>query len=313
MSWLPYIYRKKITIAGATGAGTNYQIPLNIGESSGATGAHFHLEGKALNFPNDLRFTRNNGVTLSDYWIEKITGTAPNRLASVWVEVPDDLGSSVDICTYFGKANDTSASNGNNTFLFFDDFSGTALDTTKWTVVYGTFSVANGELYASGNPEARLRSTSYQVGNAKIRARLRLNTFLDYDLLFRYGDANNFYQTYNTTSNVHRLYKNVAGTFTQIGNNITFNPGTTYHTETAYFAGSTLIARTDDNIAYDVNATDSTFTSGYVGIKFYYVNGGDGYVDWFFVAKFVYPEPAFSSAGPLELNPLGATLLMFLS
>jgi hypothetical protein len=42
MAWLTgWQYRKKITIQGSSGAGTNYQILLKVGESSGATGYGF--------------------------------------------------------------------------------------------------------------------------------------------------------------------------------------------------------------------------------------------------------------------------------
>jgi len=44
--WLSgWNYRKKITIAGSAGAGTNYQVLLKVGESSGASGADFNLNG----------------------------------------------------------------------------------------------------------------------------------------------------------------------------------------------------------------------------------------------------------------------------
>ena len=54
MAWLSgWQYRKSVTISGSTGAGTNYQVPLNIGESSGATGYNFHLNGHSASFPSD--------------------------------------------------------------------------------------------------------------------------------------------------------------------------------------------------------------------------------------------------------------------
>ena len=129
MSWLGnWTYRKKITISGASGAGTNYQILLKIGESSGATQMDFHLEGHSANFPSgknqggDLRFTLDDGTTVLPFWVEKVTGEAPNRVAYVWVKVADSLDSDVDIYCYYGNSNADNVSNGNNTFIFFDDF-----------------------------------------------------------------------------------------------------------------------------------------------------------------------------------------------
>ncbi|MCD6143602.1 BNR-4 repeat-containing protein, partial [Thermococcus sp.] len=73
-------YRKKLTINGSSGAGTNYQVLLKVGESSGASGCDFHVEGHSANFPSDtnqsgdLRFTDNDGITLLSFWVEKVEG-----------------------------------------------------------------------------------------------------------------------------------------------------------------------------------------------------------------------------------------------
>ncbi|MCD6124137.1 hypothetical protein J7J62_03075 [bacterium] len=54
MAWLNgWNYRKKITIQGQSGAGTDYQVLLKVGESSGASGCDFHVEGHSSNFPSD--------------------------------------------------------------------------------------------------------------------------------------------------------------------------------------------------------------------------------------------------------------------
>jgi hypothetical protein len=122
--WLSgWAYRKKITIAGSAGAGTNYQVLLKIGESSGASGADFNLEGLSAKFPSgkndggDLRFTASDGVTLQDFWVENVNGTSPNRVAYVWVKVSEDLGTNRDIYVYFGNPNATNQSNVQNTFI----------------------------------------------------------------------------------------------------------------------------------------------------------------------------------------------------
>jgi type II secretory pathway pseudopilin PulG len=109
-------YRKKITISGSSGAGTNYQVLLKVGESSGATGANFHLEGLSAKFPTgtddggDLRFTASDGITPLSFWVESVTGTSPNRIAYVWVKVSANLDTNQDIYCYFGNPDATSAS-----------------------------------------------------------------------------------------------------------------------------------------------------------------------------------------------------------
>ncbi len=123
MGWLSgYHYRKRITLSRASGAVTNYQMKILIGESSGASGEDADCGGKVLSSFNDLRFTASNGTTLLDYWIESVTGTTPNQLATVWVEF-DSIGTSdTYFYMYYGHASAPPASSGANTFILFDDF-----------------------------------------------------------------------------------------------------------------------------------------------------------------------------------------------
>lgn len=118
MAWLTgYGYRKKITITAQSGAGTNYQVKLLIGKTSGATGEQFDLNGHCLDNMNDIRFTGSDETTQWDYWTEFVDASGTSYLATVWVEIRDDLSSSnVDIYCYYGKTGDTDGSSGVNTF-----------------------------------------------------------------------------------------------------------------------------------------------------------------------------------------------------
>ena len=129
-----YTYYKKGAVNATTaGAQTLYPLGLIVGESSGAIGADVHCENHCLDFPNDIRFTKEDGITKHDYWIEEITGTTPNRKAVVLIEVASIPASgSVEFYMYYRKASDLGESNGNNTFEFFDDFSGSEI-TNPWT------------------------------------------------------------------------------------------------------------------------------------------------------------------------------------
>ena len=125
MAWLSgYTYRKKGAVNATTaGAQTLYQLKLIVGESSGAAGCDVHCENHCLDFPNDIRFTKEDGETKHDYWIEEITGTTPNRKATVWIEVASiPVSGSVDFYMYYRKTSDSGESSGDNTFEFFDDF-----------------------------------------------------------------------------------------------------------------------------------------------------------------------------------------------
>lgn len=122
MGWLEgYLYRKKVTISGETGAGTNYQVKLTIGATAGGD---FHLENHCEDFPNDIRFTADDGTTELDYWVQEI----PIGSVIVWVKVTDSLESDVDIYCYYGKSGVSSGSNISSTFIFGDDYSTNRLD-----------------------------------------------------------------------------------------------------------------------------------------------------------------------------------------
>jgi len=118
-----YAYRKTITIPHTdVGAQTNYQIRFNIvkGNSSNS-GCTAYLNGSALDWPDDVRFTKADGTTLLDFWIEEYDATD----GTWWVEF-DAIPAHPDdglFYMYWGKASDTSASNGDNTFPYFDDAS----------------------------------------------------------------------------------------------------------------------------------------------------------------------------------------------
>lgn len=88
---------------------------------------------------SDLRFTASDGITQLNYWIESGCNT---YYTPVWVNVSSIPTGSSTIYMYYGNANASSASNGNNTFIFFDGFDGTSIDMTKWntSTVTGTGS-----------------------------------------------------------------------------------------------------------------------------------------------------------------------------
>lgn len=84
-----------------------------------------------------IQDSSNNDIP---FWIEKWDST--NQEAIIWVKVSVSAGASIDLYCYHDDTLSSSLSNGENVFLFFDDFEGTDIDTSKWTVV-GTVSVDN--------------------------------------------------------------------------------------------------------------------------------------------------------------------------
>src|SRR5260370_2616685 len=138
-SWLnsSWQYRSMVSIANAGGTTlVGYQLNVVLGSGFEFT--------KAQSNGADIRFTASDGVTLLPYWIE--SWNAGSSSASVWVKVPSIPAAGATVYLYYGNATATSASNGNTTFDFFDDFSLGSVDTTKWTVGGGSWAVVTDTL-----------------------------------------------------------------------------------------------------------------------------------------------------------------------
>ena len=139
VSWLSssWQYRSAVSIANAGGTTlTGYQLNVVLGSGFDFT--------KAQSNGGDIRFTASDGVTLLPYWIE--SWNAGSSSASLWVKVPSIPAAGATVYLYYGNSSATSASNGNTTFDFFDDFSSGSVDTTKWTVGGGSWTVVTDTL-----------------------------------------------------------------------------------------------------------------------------------------------------------------------
>jgi hypothetical protein len=133
-NWQNYI---DITIKENSGGNlTDYQIPVLL------SGGNFPPDARSDGA--DIRFI-DAGEDELNYWIEK--WDYENRVARIWVKVSRlNANSEGNIRMYYGNPSATSASNGEGTFEFFDDFGGTGIDQTKWHINYGTPVVSDGVL-----------------------------------------------------------------------------------------------------------------------------------------------------------------------
>ena len=127
--------RKSHLITASAGAGTNYQIKITVHYGAGTDSVgDVYCNSKCNTDFGDIRFTDNDGSTKLDYWMES---KVDSDNAVFWVEVRDTLESDATIYVYYNNAAQTTTSNGDNTFPFFDDFEDSSIDTNKWTT-YGT-------------------------------------------------------------------------------------------------------------------------------------------------------------------------------
>jgi hypothetical protein len=314
--WLTgWKYRKKITIQGSSGAGTNYQVLLKIGESSGTTGTDFHLHGLADNFPSDknqsgdLRFTSSNGSTLLDFWVEQVAGTSPNRIAYVWVEVSEDLGTNRDIYCYFGNVNATNASDPINTFLYFTDFDGTTLPSGWTTSGSVNYSVSNGNLTVSragtntgGNVFYNTNSFLYKA--VRFRGQIDIGTSGTYGYStvgFTTGDGGggypNRFLSLSTSASVayYRFSGRDGSTAWDVLTDVSYNTLGVW--DILWTSGEARLYF--NGVLKATNTTNIPSTSIYIGM-WIQSNGGTSLTDWILVRNYVSSEPTFLNAGPLE-------------
>ncbi|BFT95039.1 hypothetical protein MNSC_10470 [Minisyncoccus archaeophilus] len=98
---------------------------------------------------DDIRFTASDGVTSLNYYRESKTDSSTARF---WVKVPFIPMGVSNIYAYYGDQALASGSNGNGTFLLFEDFSSGVLDTNKWFTnnLRGNVSVSSNRVVLNG-------------------------------------------------------------------------------------------------------------------------------------------------------------------
>ena len=332
-SWLTgWSYRKSHEIVGSTaGAQTDYQIRIKVHYGSGVDDAeNVYLNGKCRTDFGDIRFTDINGNELP-YWMEEKTD---GDFAVFWVKVPSIPASpnTTQIYIYYGNPSAATTSNGEATFLFFDDFEAGNLN--KWTKNAGNgyiqLETANplGGSYSAklGQPvNDKNQVFMYEVvsrSNIAIRARVYIDARVDFGGagLYARGDG-----TRSTANPDHPGPSYTAGisardnkAFIRIGKSdakqselasvpMTVNLDTEYKLEFRLY-GSSLKLFVDG--VEKVSVTDATYASGYNGL---WIIESETIFDDVFVRKYVDPEPSHGAWGSEETyggnNPPYAPIL----
>jgi hypothetical protein len=264
----------------------------------------------------DIRFTKSDGATLLDYWLESYDG----GVATFWVEV-DSIPASPDTATiyvYYGKADATTTSNGDNTFLFFDDFesytAGQNLPTTKfpyqtagWKIYQDTVGKVvryeGGDTTTGGNSRA-INNVNVSGGFA-VEALMKSESGKDAGVLIcatndvtsKYGY--NYFIGWGSSGSTASIYYMTGTSATQLASYSNAVP-TTYTRVTVTHRSDGLMKLIRAGTVL-VSATHTTYTSGYVGIEAWYSLYPASYWDWIAVRKFVDPEPSHGSWGVEEV------------
>jgi len=127
-----YKYRRTITIKERSGKDlTDYQVKIEI-IGDDPIFAHARSAGE------DIRFCYHLEEDMIPHWIEKFDPT--NKEAIIWVKVPKiPANSEIKIYMYYGNLEVASASDGEATFVFFDDFEGKTRTTWYTTGSHNVF------------------------------------------------------------------------------------------------------------------------------------------------------------------------------
>jgi hypothetical protein len=316
--WLSgYGYRKSHLVLNYTGAGTNYQVMITVvnGTGSDSAGTVYINKSSQANF-NDIRFADVNGTTQLDYWMEESGNYCnPGANATFWVEIPGDLGTTNQtIYMYYGNSTVTSGSNGDNTFLFFDDFNDGSINTTKWGIYKsGTNNPVevNGELQANGTSDTRGGLWGKSNWTTSILCRMRV--WINVSSTNTHAGIHNYNGTADT--GYCNLYRYSSGNLKHYANN-----GTGGSSDTGVAAGTTNILDVSREIPPSganhskllLNNTLKTVRTTYIPLTALPIGFGaegatDGIrVDWCFMRKTIESEPSHSTWGAEETAPNAA-------
>lgn len=296
------------------------RIPFTITETSGnnLSNHQVRLDIAFLNGMNadfsDLQFTASNGTTTLDFWIEMST---PSTSAIVWVEIPTlNANSNTTIYLYYCNPTATSASNGPNTFVFFDDFNtwqgwsnyGTGQVESDNTTIPGTSSLAK---TTKCDPNGGFKPLGSTLNEFRLISReIRLNEGGTGCSWNRYGVEDANYNGYNIRRNADFASNNQKFGFERRNGGSASNARDAgmnhpreiwYRTELRRCEATTnnitaVLYGDDRSVIGTVNNTDQAYDSfDRITIR----GGFPYYVDFMAVANFTCSDPTYTQ-GAIE-------------
>jgi hypothetical protein len=305
-------YRRSHVVNNATGAGTNYQVQIIVVNGSVAdSGNVVYINSKTRADFGDVRFTDDDGVTLLDCWMETLN-TGIN--ATFWVEVADDLSSANrTIYVYYGKADATypylasDTKQGEATFLFFDHFPCSAIDTFKWGNGTADATVASSIMrhinassgyswlrtLASFGPAVRYRAygQTYQVGGISYN---HLFGFLHVDSV---NIASIMYWSFdvNWTKYASKTGGATVANMTQVAD-------LNWHIfQVFYVSSASCKYEIDSNAVEEITTNVSSIALPVCSVVYSAPGTAIDKYDWTFVSKYVSPEPIHAAWGAEEV------------
>jgi len=288
-----FAYRKQITVTEQSGNGlTDYQVLIEL-NSTNFDFSHANEDG------SDIRFY--DGSNFLNYWIEKWDSV--NQEAKIWIKVPSiPASSSTSFYMYYGNSDVSSASNGEATFEFFDDFEDGVIDENKWDLnaTVGTWYEENGMMnhqYGSSQNEA-LASVGLSISdNFAIRAKIKEDNSKDigheisWDGQWSSGRPNQGYLVgWGSGGTERKIVRYDNGAPVTILSVDDISPSQWRVVEVARSGG--LIRFYYDETNYD-EVNDDTYHHNRFGL-YQWGTHDHGHWDWVLVRKYVDSEPSVS-------------------
>jgi len=289
-------YFRPVSLAGSGNPGS-YQVAVLLDTHS------LISAGKMRPDCGDARFTDSDKVSILPYWLESGCDT---QAAVFWVKVPLSTFPKT-IYVYYGRQSASSQSSGDDTFEFFDGFSGNSLDSSKWDSS-NCATVSNSLLHLSkqGSGDCTLIKKGSIPGSGVLHLKCRRGQgesgegpafWTLYD-----DDFGAFFQGADHSTNKWGFINYQSqGAWEHDGNidlnehvyRISYSEGTIYYC----YIDSTLLASGEN---YKPDPMSILLSAGEQGEK------SDSYFDYFFITKFASPEPTYS-LGPEENTQVTTT------
>jgi len=158
-----------------------YQMRIDISKNAGF--GNVNCSGNCEDDFEDIRFVDIDNTTMFDYWIEGYI----NGNATFWVKLGNDIETDSNFLMYYGNAAANNISNGDDTFVFYDNFSGISMDASKWDVEIGaTVDFSTEGLVSLSDDGIIVTDNNYPI-NIRTRCRLVSDEQDFNSILFNYG------------------------------------------------------------------------------------------------------------------------------
>lgn len=317
MGWLDgWQYRKSHEIEGSSaGAQTDYQIKIKIHYGSGTdSDEDVYLNEKCRSDFGDIRFTKDDGETLLDYWMEEKTDS---DYAIFWVKIPSIPASpdSTTIYIYYGKSDATYVGSGSDTFpIFYEDF-----ETWEGWTQYGSGQVSQDSARAfegtysahktnANDPNGAYKEIGQTLGrNIALEFRVNRNSGYSGGSWDRIGLLNagddGYGWAYDHGGDQIAIDKRTDYSGTQYGKVSATDEMDAWVKGILKIYGDTIKAErylSDGTKAGETTLTDTDYTDFN---RVYIFGGYDYWVDQMFIRKYVDPEPSHGSWGSEEEAP----------